>query len=113
MLCLPTMERKARLQPVQPVHFTNRLELVRGAIRLVFGEVRSVRNNGPIDPITVRPAWFRYVNSRPNPLWKSVSPEERQRAAHAIKSYFASLPHSPTQDFNFLFFRGYEQQGSN
>jgi hypothetical protein len=29
------------------------------------------------------------------------------------KSYFASLIDSPTQDPNLLFFRGYEQQGSN
>jgi len=31
----------------------------------------------------------------------------------AVESYFASLIDSPTQDLNLLFFRGYEQQGSN
>jgi hypothetical protein len=35
------------------------------------------------------------------------------RATSAIQTYFASLVDSPVQDYNFLLFRGYEQQGSN
>jgi hypothetical protein len=31
----------------------------------------------------------------------------------AVESYFASLIESPTHDLNLLFFRGYEQRGSN
>jgi hypothetical protein len=107
------MPRQMRPRRMEPVHFANPLELMRGAVEMVFGEVPRMRRNCACPTNTLRPAWYRYVQPRKSPLWKKFSPEERQRATSIIESYFASLIDSPAQDFNLLLFRGYEQQGSN
>jgi hypothetical protein len=99
---------------MEPLHFANPLELIRGVVRLVFGEYpHTLRTLPPSQTNTPRPAWYRYVQRRPSPLWRRFSPEERQRASGIISAYFASLMDTPVQDLNLLFFRGYEQQGSN
>jgi hypothetical protein len=86
---------------------------MRGVVEMVFGARRTTRKRVPAATPPLRPAWCRYIQPRPSPLWKKFSPEERQRGTRAIESYFASLIDSPTQDPDLLFFRGYEQQGSN
>jgi hypothetical protein len=99
---------------MQPLHFANSLELIRSVVKMVFGEPPSTpRTRTPVQANTLRPAWVHYFHSRPSPIWKQFAPEERQRVKGIIDSYFASLIDSPAQDFNLLFFRGYEQQGSN
>ena len=63
---------------MQPLHFANRLELMRAFVKMVFGEARSTRRGRAVTPPT-RPAWYRY-EPRPSPIWKKFSPEERERA---------------------------------
>jgi hypothetical protein len=98
----------------QPIHFANPLELIRGAVEMVFGQAPRIRRSRTPNPAnTLRPAWYRYVQPRPSPLWRRFTSEERERASGIINAYFASLIDSPVQDLNLLLFRGYEQQGSN
>jgi hypothetical protein len=82
-----------------------------GVVEMVFGKARAARGRALTPP--TRPAWVRYVHPRPSPIWRKFSADERKRTKGVIDLYFASLIDSPTQDPNLLFFRGYEQQGSN
>jgi len=114
MLCLGFMQRQLQPRRMQPLHFATPLELIRSVVKMVFGEPpRTPRARTPVQTNTLRPAWYRYLHPRPSPIWKKFTPDERQRAKGIIESYFASLIDSPVQDFNLLFFRVYEQQGSN
>jgi hypothetical protein len=99
---------------MQPLHFASPSELIGSVVKMVFGEPpRTPRTRTPVQTNTPSPAWCRYLPPRPGPIWKRFTAEERQRATDIIRAYFASLVDSPAQDFNLLFFRGYEQQGSN
>jgi hypothetical protein len=117
MLCSRAMPRQTQPRPtqlLQPLHFADPLELIRSVVKMVFGEPPSTpRTRTLLQSNAPRPAWYRYVQPRRSPIWKKFTLEERRFAKGIIESYFASLIDSPAQDFNFLFFRGYEQQGSN
>jgi hypothetical protein len=107
-------QTRPRLTRLQPLHFANSLELIRSVVKMVFGgPPRTPRARTPVQSNSASPAWCRYLQPRPSPSWRKFTPEERQRATSIIESYFAPLIDSPAQDFNLLFFRGYEQQGSN
>jgi hypothetical protein len=112
---LAAMPRQTRPRPTQqPLTFRQTLELIRSVEKMAFGEPpRTFRAREPSETNTLYPASFHYRQSRPSLIWRKVGPEKRQRARGIIDAYFPSLIDSPAQHVNLLFFRGYEQQGTN
>jgi hypothetical protein len=58
------------------------------------------------------PAWWSYLKGTKSPIWQRFTEKEQISARHALHRYFSELLESSC-DLNQIFFRAYEQQGSN
>jgi hypothetical protein len=100
------------------LHFNSPHDLLKAVLEM-FSECRDL-DKGQWDECQAQcrnvqplPPWFPYLKASTSPFWDAFSLDERHRAADALKRYFVAVVDAPSLDVNQLFFRAYEQQGSN
>jgi hypothetical protein len=74
----------------------NPFELIRDIVNIVFREPpRIPRIRALFQTDKLEPAWCRYLQPRPSPIWKKFTPKGSQRARDDIDAYFVPLQTRP------------------